>query len=74
MRVVKKIGQFQGVSGGCNRVVHGVLASRESKRDGVPGMGWNSGGKIYDFTVVPGPCPLGDVWGRVIWGLKSTLI
>lgn len=36
------------------------MTSRESKRDGVPDMGWNSGGKIHDFTAVPGIRPLGS--------------
>lgn len=39
-----KTGQFQGVSGGCSRVMHGVRASRESKEMGSL-AGWNSGGK-----------------------------
>lgn len=35
-----------------------MVTSRESKRDGVPDMDWNSGGEIHDFTVVPGIRPL----------------
>lgn len=50
-----------------------VVTSRESKRDRVPHMGWNSGGKIHDFTVVPGIRPLGS-FGKGDLCLKSTLI
>ena len=44
--------------------MHGVLTCRRSKgvsgKDGrISGVGWQSGGKIHNFTVVPGLCPLG---------------